>query len=79
MEPYEETCYLWTRSEIRFRFTWERDSLRQWKQLVSGQRPTRSEPSGLSSVLGRSNVNAWEEMYGDRYELTPLWVRAGLM
>ena len=20
MEPYEETCYLWTRSEIRFRF-----------------------------------------------------------
>ena len=21
MEPYEETCYLWTRSEIRFRFT----------------------------------------------------------
>ena len=21
MEPYEETCYLWTRSEIRFRLT----------------------------------------------------------
>ena len=27
MEPYEETSYLWTRSEIRFRFTWERYSL----------------------------------------------------
>ena len=27
MEPYEETCYLWTRSGIHFRFTRERYSL----------------------------------------------------
>ena len=27
VEPYVEICYLWTRSEIRFRFTWEQYSL----------------------------------------------------
>ena len=27
----------------------------------------------------RSHVNPWKEMYGDRYELIPVWIRPGLM
>ena len=53
----KHTICLWTRSEIRFRFTWEPYSLRPvQKWLVLGQWPTRSQ-AGLSLFLGRSHVN----------------------
>ena len=33
----------------------------------------------LSSFLGGFHVNAWKEMYWERYELIPVRVRPGLM
>ena len=39
---------------------------------VSGIKSDRSE------FIFRS-VNTWKEMYGDRYELIPVWVRPSLM
>ena len=45
MEPYEETCYLWTRSGIRFRFTWERYSLGPKITRVESATDTKSDCS----------------------------------
>jgi len=39
---------------------------------------TKSDRSEFIS-RDRSHVNASKEMYGDRYELMPVWVRPGLM
>ena len=44
-EPYEETCYLWTRSGIRFRFTWERYSLGPKITRVESATDTKSDRS----------------------------------
>ena len=77
MEPYDKTSYLRTLSEIRFRFKWERYGTVS-DRYESNSDPTRCQ-AGLSSLLGRSHVKAWIEMYGDRYELMPVWVRPGLM
>ena len=49
-------------------------TLIQALKLLLGQR-LRWSQTGLSSFLGRSHVNAWKKMYGDRYELLPVWVR----
>ena len=46
MEPYEETCYLWTRSEIRFRFTWERYSLRPVRIHSNSRRVSDRDEGG---------------------------------
>ena len=52
-------------------------------QSQTGTKITRvgsaTDRHGLSSFLGQSHVSAWKEMYGERYELIPVWVRPGLM
>ena len=57
MEPYEETCYLSTWSEIHFRFTWEQYSLKPVQNNLC-QASDQHEETALSSFLGKSHVNA---------------------
>ena len=70
VEPYEGTCYLWTRSEIRFLF---------YMRTVRSQTGTKVTRVGSATEMKSdrsefifSSVNAGKEMYGDRYELTPV-------
>ena len=66
IEPYEEICYLCTRSDIRFRVT------REWYSL----RPVRKylvSKSGRSEFIFRLvPCKRMKKMYGDQYELIPV-------
>ena len=70
VEQYEGTCYLWTWSEIRFLF---------YMRTVRSQTGTKVTRVGSATEMKSdrsefifSSVNALKEMYGDRYELTPV-------
>ena len=77
VEPYEKTCYLWTRSEIRFLF-YMRTVRSQTGTKVTHVGSATEMKSDRSEFIFRS-VNAWKEMYGDRYELIRVWVLLSLM
>ena len=71
MEPYKETCYLWTRSEIRFRFTWERYS------LTLGARGFSHTVAGFGQVL---RVGLWPTTHtgpssSRSHVITPNYIR----
>ena len=70
VEPYEGTCYLWTRSEIRFclfvRKVRSQTGTKAAKVTRVGS--TTEIKSDRCEFIFRL-VNAWKEMYGDRYEL----------
>ena len=71
MEPYEKNMLFMDPVCDSFPF---------YKRTVQSRTGTEiTRQTALSSFLGRSHVNTWKEMYGERYELIPVRVRPGLM